>query len=604
MRKLLWSAFALLSLLLVGLLLPIVWLNFHTQGHVLQLTNVDHMRSVAGREMENNLLGYGLAVRRYVDTRLLMDAATARVVQSALDEAYADYRRLVATPRQQEIAEQFSGLWRGVKQQGEGLLANPGLPDASQELSRLHAQVYATEAFLDGVLQPEALMVHTAMRAELMRDISNMGWLALTLLGLGLGATALIGRVLGGRILAGEAALTLSEARFKLVVDAAPNAMLAVARNGRIELANAAALHLFGYAHEELVDQKVEMLLPTRFRAAHPRQREAYAASPSWRLMGTPDLCGLKKDGTEVAIEISLNPVTIPGGPVILASITDVSIRQQHKFALQEMNASLEQRVAQRTVELQRAVRELERSNQTLQEFASIAAHDLQTPLRAIRGFSDILRDAMHARPDAQTAEPLNHIIAAAVRMQALTSDLLAYAKATDLEASSVEVDLEEALEEAVSTLRDALAALGGSLSHDPLPRVRAVRTEMLLLLRNLVSNAIKFHGAAAPHIHVSAQLQGDAWRVTVADNGIGIDPKYQARIFEVFRRLHAQHRYPGTGIGLALVKRIVEQRGGSVGVDSALGGGSRFWFTILKGAGNDSDAGTRQSDGDVAQQE
>ena len=259
----------------------------------------------------------------------------------------------------------------------------------------------------------------------------------------------------------------------------------------------------------------------------------------------------------------------------------DITARKRNETALRQLNEVLESTVAERTTELRHSVRELERSNQALQEFAAIAAHDLQSPLRIITSFSGQLRESLQNTLSEKDEKSLTYVIEGGARMQAMTRDLLAYAKVTASEATMATVELEGVLEEVMAGLRVDLDALDGTLSHDPLPRVQGVRTEYLLVLRNLIGNALKFHGTAAPHIHVRAETQEGGWRLAVEDNGIGFDPKYQARIFQVFRRLHTAQRYPGTGMGLALIKRIVEFRGGSVGVDSTPGLGSKFWFTI-----------------------
>ena len=381
-------------------------------------------------------------------------------------------------------------------------------------------------------------------------------------------------------------------AQYYDLYDLAPVSYCSITESGLIEQVNLATTVLLGASRGALLKQPI-------FRFILPEDQDIFYHLRRRLLKSEqPQLCELRmrnlSEASSFWIRLTATAIQHTNGKrllvLVLNDIQELKLTNEalmkSEAALKKANELLESKVAERTAELQLSVRELERSNQTLQEFAAIAAHDLQTPLRAIHGFSGVLREAHQSGQYQDTAGPLNHIMEAAGRMQAMTNDLLLYAQASDPAAGLQEVNLEQVFEEAAGTLRDALATLGGSLSHGPLPRLPAVHTEMVLLLRNLIGNAIKFHGTAAPRVHVSAAQQDGAWRVTVEDNGIGIDPRYHQRIFEVFRRLHGPQRYPGTGMGLALVKRMVEQRGGRVGVDSTPGRGSRFWFTIVDGDG------------------
>jgi signal transduction histidine kinase len=261
--------------------------------------------------------------------------------------------------------------------------------------------------------------------------------------------------------------------------------------------------------------------------------------------------------------------------------------------AIGALNAELERRVRDRTAELRAAQSALvefnhrlemqnamlTRSNEELQRFAFIASHDLQEPLRKIISFSGLLTERM-PDPDPDVGMCVERIVGSATRMKRLIEDLLTFSRAgaaTEL----APVDCELALGSVLEAMAVVLADAGATVTHDPLPVVLANRPSMERLLQHLIGNAVTYRSEDPPRIHVSAEECGTGWRMTVADNGIGIDMAYADRIFQVFQRLHPRGRYEGTGMGLALCKRIVETYGGRIGVDSIPGVGSTFWFTV-----------------------
>jgi light-regulated signal transduction histidine kinase (bacteriophytochrome) len=224
---------------------------------------------------------------------------------------------------------------------------------------------------------------------------------------------------------------------------------------------------------------------------------------------------------------------------------------------------------------------QLQRANEELQQFAYVASHDLQEPLRMVTSYVQLLAQRYHDQLDAEAHEFIGYAVEGAQRMQALIADLLAYSRVETREAELTATDGEAVLEQALSDLQLAAAESGAVVTHDPLPTVSASPGQLRQLFENLLNNALKFRGPEPPRIHLAAQRRGPDWLFSVRDNGIGLDPKQAQRIFQIFQRLHTRQEYPGTGIGLAICKRIVERHGGRIWVESALGQGATFFFTL-----------------------
>jgi light-regulated signal transduction histidine kinase (bacteriophytochrome) len=227
---------------------------------------------------------------------------------------------------------------------------------------------------------------------------------------------------------------------------------------------------------------------------------------------------------------------------------------------------------------------ELRRSNADLEQFAYVASHDLQEPLRAVVGMVQLLQQRYKGRLDEHADEYIRHAVEASSRMQTLINDLLAYSRVERRGKGLEVVEAQEAMDSALMNLRAAIAESGAEIRHTELPPVFADRTQLIQLFQNLVGNAIKFHGEKEPLIQIHATEDDGFVRFSVIDNGIGIEPQYFDRIFLVFQRLNTRREYPGNGIGLALCKRIVERHGGTIWVESSLGQGATFHFTLQRG--------------------
>ncbi len=225
---------------------------------------------------------------------------------------------------------------------------------------------------------------------------------------------------------------------------------------------------------------------------------------------------------------------------------------------------------------------ELARSNRELEAFASVASHDLQEPLRTVASFTQLLAARYGDRFDAEGHELLGFVVGGVERMSALIEGLLAVSRVGTRALPHAPVDCERLLQGVLDDLRTALDAAGASVTHDPLPTLPGDETQLGQLLRNLLDNAVKFHRPGVPpRVAISALREGDVWVFRVSDNGLGIEPQYFDRIFVIFQRLHLQDEYPGTGIGLAVCRRVVERHGGRMWIESEPGVGSTFCFTL-----------------------
>ncbi len=366
------------------------------------------------------------------------------------------------------------------------------------------------------------------------------------------------------------------------IIESAPTAMLMTDIQGTIVLTNAEALRLFGYASHELIGQPVDILVPERLRSKHPAMRAAFTAKPTARAMGAGrDLHAVRKDGSEVSVEIGLTPISHQDTPFILSAIVDISQRKALEDSLRTLNVELEQRVADRTAELLQANDALVRSNVELQQFAYIASHDLQTPLRGISGFVQLLSREYGDKLDPQARRWIERTVDNTQRMHVLINDLLSYSRVDSRARPFEPVELDKIVDEARQMLASDTHHANVSITHDPLPCVLGDPSQLTQMLENLIGNGIKYNTSAQPQVHISARQVDSEWIITVTDNGIGVAPEYQEQIFEIFKRLHTNQAYPGTGIGLAVCRRVVHRHHGRIWLDSEPGKGSSFHFTI-----------------------
>lgn len=373
-----------------------------------------------------------------------------------------------------------------------------------------------------------------------------------------------------------------SEARFRATVESAPLAMIMSDRNGTVVLANAEASALFGYGPGELLGRSIEILVPARFRAKHPSHRAGYMIEPQARRMGAGrDLTAVRKDGSEFPVEIGLNPIVTDEGTYVLSAIVDNTARKALESKLRELNEDLESRVRQRTAELAAVNQALEQSNMELRRFAYIASHDLRAPLRSISGFTQLLEAEHQGKLGEQSDDWIRRIVESAKRMHTLIEDLLEYSRLESRPRPFATVPMSEALGDALAVLEPSIRESNATITHDELPVVTGDRSQLVQLLQNLLENGMKYRRNDPPAIHVGCTQTPHSWHFSVADNGIGIEPKHHERIFEIFRRLHTDREYSGNGIGLAICRRVVHSHGGRIWIESEPGNGSTFHFTL-----------------------
>jgi PAS domain S-box-containing protein len=358
---------------------------------------------------------------------------------------------------------------------------------------------------------------------------------------------------------------TETEAKYRGLLEAAPDAMVVVNQNGEIILLNVQAEKQFGYRRDELVGQKVKSIIPEGFAERLLSDGLRSVDDALAQQIGTGiELTGRRKDGGGFPIEIMLSPLESAQGILVTAAIRDITERKRSEE------------------HLIKAVDELKRSNDELQQFAYVASHDLQEPLRMVASYTQLLAQRYKGRLDSDADEFIAFAVDGSNRMQGLIKDLLAYSRAGANGKALREISSENALKEALTNLRATIEESGAVVTHDSLPAIITDDTQLAQVFQNLIGNAIKYRSAQVPHVHISAtKTGGNEWIFSVRDNGLGIDPQYFERIFILFQRLHGREEFKGTGIGLAICKKTLERLGGRIWVESQPEKGSTFCFAL-----------------------
>jgi hypothetical protein len=357
--------------------------------------------------------------------------------------------------------------------------------------------------------------------------------------------------------------LQKAEQRFRSLLEAAPDAMLVCREDGEIVMVNSQAEILFNSHRDKLISRSIRSLVPGWGpQSGQPAQRAI-------ELLAYPD------GRSPFQAEISFSPVQTEEGVVVTCSIRDITERKKTEERIRELNSNLEERVLERTEALMR-------SNEELQQFAYVASHDLQEPLRTVSIYAQLLAKRYQGQLAGDADQFIRFIVEGSERMEKLIHDLLDFsrvdARGTDY---FTRTSCDEALNDAIGNLYSLIDENAAVITRGSLPTLTGDPVQLTRLLQNLLVNSIRYRSDAPPRIHVEAQDQNGEWLFSVRDNGIGIEPQYAEKIFGIFRCLQPRDKSSGSGMGLAICRKIVTRHEGRIWVESALGEGATFYFTL-----------------------
>ncbi|HNG20316.1 MAG TPA: response regulator, partial [Candidatus Obscuribacter sp.] len=365
-----------------------------------------------------------------------------------------------------------------------------------------------------------------------------------------------------------ELELHKHQERIQAILDNSYDAFISLDSKMRITDWNKQAEETFGRTKAEVLGRNMAIIIPHHLRRQYLRQTEkVFNQSDASILKLSSEITAAHKDGREFPVEIGFFRVRENTDYSFCAFLRDISERQRFK-------EELERQVQERT-------EHLTQQNELLKQFAKIASHDLQEPLRAVQGFANLLADSTRGKLDKDQEEFIGFIMDGTTRMQNLIRAILLHSESGKVEDGKHATDCNSVLNEVLANLSTSIKESEATFELDRLPRVAVQRLHLIQLFQNMVSNAIKYRGTEPPLISITAEENATQWLFSVRDNGIGIDHKYANKIFDMFARLHGKSQYPGTGMGLAICKRIVTSHGGNIWVESTPGDGSIFFFTL-----------------------
>lgn len=475
------------------------------------------------------------------------------------------------------VADRYPELWRQMRDlQGEAHL------DFDEHGDLLAVAAFAPEADRaseTGVIRAEAgtrwyLIANFPQEAAAVQERGLVRRYVLSYIAVALALTGLVAglAVIADRRRLAVEALAQREQDFRILLEAAPDAMIVTDAEGRIIMANAQVEESFGRPRAGLVGQSIEVLLPDRFHASHRSQRAGYIANPVPRAMGEGrELFGCRGDGSEFPVSVALNAFDGQEGKRVICVVRDVT--EAHRTGL-----ALRQALAQ-SADGNRA---LQAANRELESFSYSVSHDLRAPLRAVDGFSNILLKSYAEKLDEDGRDLLLRMRAAAQRMGQLIDDMLVLSRITRSELALQTVDLSALVAEAVAHLQESFPERRIQVTIQPGVKARADPRLIRIVLDNLLGNAWKFTGKT-PEARVEfgcEELDGHR-EYFIRDNGAGFDMAYADKLFGAFQRLHSASDFPGSGIGLATVVRIIHRHGGDVRAEGEVGQGAAFWFSL-----------------------
>lgn len=360
-----------------------------------------------------------------------------------------------------------------------------------------------------------------------------------------------------------------NSAQQQLINDLLPVGILLVDAVGLIVSANQLAHKLFEYDGGELVGLNVDSLVPAHVRHHHKALRDNYQQAPKPRKMAAEVdfLKGFTRTGKEIPLEIGLAPVELANGHHVLVTLLDISERKKLVDDLKYHNEKMNE-----------AIVRLTQSNEQLERFAYICSHDLQEPVRMVQSFSQLLSRRLEGQLDEKCQNYLQFITDGAERARNMISDILTFCRLDQSVQGHELVALADICDAVEKTLRPSLDERNGQVEwQEPLPTLMAVHTQLFQLILNLVANGLKFNRSEQPLVRIWAESTASHWLIHIEDNGIGIKPMYQEKIFQIFERLHTKNEFPGTGIGLATCLKIAKSHDADIQVSSEEGKGSRF---------------------------
>lgn len=374
---------------------------------------------------------------------------------------------------------------------------------------------------------------------------------------------------------------------WEAVLRTAVDPIIIIDEAGVMAHVNEATEQLFGYENHELVGQNVSLLMPEPHREAHDGYLDEYLRTGQANIIGIGrEVEGQRADGSLVPMALAVSEIKLDGRSWFTGVLHDLTRRREVEAELRAAKQGLEERVKERTAQLEASMIELARSNRDLEQFAYIASHDLQAPLRNVRQGIELLDDHLVESMGHHFDEEANQLreltVAAVLRMEEMIRGLLSYSRLDRTgDPRRDPVDLRALAEEVIDQMRPELAQIGGTVDVEKLPTIDGDEIQLRQLLQNLVENALKYRDPERSlQLTLSAKQASDGmWQISVGDNGIGIDPDQRNRVFELFRRAHPG--YEGVGLGLAICQRIVERHGGDIWIEAGSDGGSIFHFTV-----------------------
>ncbi|SPF45638.1 PAS/PAC sensor hybrid histidine kinase [Candidatus Sulfopaludibacter sp. SbA4] len=373
------------------------------------------------------------------------------------------------------------------------------------------------------------------------------------------------------------AVLQKAEQQFRSLLEAAPDAMVMCRADGEIIMVNSQTEALFNCGRDKLISRNIRTLVADWGFRLRPGWNDEFGFTRIQPAERGREFQAFRNGGTPFPVEITFSPLQTEEGVVITSAIRDISDRKRAEEQIRQFNANLEERVRERTEALLR-------SNEELQQFAYVASHDLQEPLRTVSVFAQLLAKRYQGQLEGDADQFILFIVESADRMAKLIHDILDFSR---LDARGADLftrtSCEEALDDAIRNLHSVIEESGAMVTREPLPAVLGDPVQLTRLFQNLLVNSIKYRSEQAPRIHVAAVRSGAEWLISVKDNGIGIEPQYAEKVFGIFKCLQPRDQSSGSGMGLAICRKIVTRHEGRIWVESTLGNGATFYFTLPK---------------------